>query len=34
MDAGDATRVVFGAIARHVTEGQADKVRLTLPKEI
>ena len=34
IDVGDATRVVFGVIARHVTEGQAEKVRLALPKEI
>jgi hypothetical protein len=31
---GDATRVVFGVIARHVAEGRAEKVSLTLPKEI
>jgi uncharacterized protein (DUF2267 family) len=34
MDVGDTTRVVFGVIARHVAEGQAEKVGLTLPEEV
>jgi len=30
----DATRVVFGVIERHVTEGQVEKVRHALPKDV
>src|SRR4051794_1266332 len=32
-DTGDATRAVFGVIARHVTEGQVEKVRQALPED-
>jgi uncharacterized protein (DUF2267 family) len=34
VNAGQATRVVFATIGRHVTEGQVEKVRRSLPKDI
>jgi uncharacterized protein (DUF2267 family) len=34
MDVKEATRVVFGVIGRHVTEGQVEKIRQALPKDI
>jgi uncharacterized protein (DUF2267 family) len=34
IDVKDATRVVFGVIARHVTGGQVEKVRHALPKDL
>jgi len=34
IDVKDATRVVFGVIARHVTGGQVEKVRHALPRGI
>jgi uncharacterized protein (DUF2267 family) len=34
IDVKDATRVVLGVITRHVTEGQVEKVRQALPKNI
>jgi uncharacterized protein (DUF2267 family) len=34
IDVKAATRVVFGVIGRHVSEGQVEKVRQALPKDI
>lgn len=34
VDVKQAAQVVFGVIGRHVSEGQAEKVRQALPKEI
>jgi uncharacterized protein (DUF2267 family) len=34
IDVKEATQVVFGVIGRHVTEGQVEKVRQALPKDI
>jgi len=34
IDVKEATQVVFGVIGRHVSEGQVEKVKQALPKDI